>query len=365
MVASPEEAGTAIEAMRLGATNFLIKTANYYELLQLSINEVIDRFSEKQQTKETIISLKRRVAELEERLGISPEEAPEKQMSPEERRASLIQEVAHRLERGEINLPPYPQINVKFKELLNKGANAAEAHALLKKDVGISSKLISLSNSAYYRGVTENKTLEHAITRLGFRVTKNCVEVITNRSLYRASNKKYNDLLKALWEHSLACAYASEIASKILKLKAPEEVFTIGLLHDIGRLILLQLVSELETNGVFGKELDMSEVLETLNAHHGRFGAQLLKRWGFPEGYCQICMYHDNLEEADPVSKELLVIHMANLLVKSMGYGEAPEEEIDIENISSARFLKMTAPMLTEIKDGVTQIMQESQLGLS
>ena len=109
----------------------------------------------------------------------------------------------------------------------------------------------------------------------------------------------------------------------------------------------------------------MSEVLETLNAHHGRFGAQLLKRWGFPEGYCQICMYHDNLEEADPVSKELLVIHMANILVKTMGYGDAPGQAIDMEDISSAQFLKMTVPMLTQIKDEVTQIMQESQLGLS
>lgn len=360
MVTPPDDSKCAIEALRMGAHNYLVKTANYYELLDVSIKEALEKFNEREEMKETIITLKKRVVELEERIGTHGNEASEQ--SIEGSKTSLIQEITSRFKRGEINLPSYPEINIKFQELMNQGANVTQIASLLKKDIGISSKLISLSNSPFYRGITENKTLEQAISRMGLTETRKYVSIISNRALYMTNNSTYTDLLKKLWEHSLSCAYASEILSEIIKLKMPDEVFTMGLFHDIGKLMLLQIVAELESGGAFEYGVDKRELFKILNEYHGNFGGALLKKWRFPKEYPNISLYHHKLKEADPISKELLVVNLANIIVKTMGYGQEQPEKTDIENTDSFRFLKMTDTKIAVVKDHINEMMQNVTL---
>ena len=360
-----DDAKAAIEAMRVGAYNYIVKVGDYHEILNLSIKEAIDRFNEREQMKQTIIDLKNRVNELEGQLGIAGKE--DVQTSPPETRppetapakTNIVEEIISRFKRGDINLPSLPQINIRFNEMVNKGTNLQEVANLLKQDVAISSKLISVSNSVYYRGVVENKTLGQAISRLGVNTTKRYVETISNRSLYTTENKKFVELIEKLWEHSLSCAYASQIVSEALKLRLPDDPFTMGLLHDIGKLILLQVVAELELKGQLGEEADRAELFGTLDTYHGKFGSALLKRWEFSSGYVQVALYHDNLEEADPISKDLLVVHFANLLVKSMGYDQGQQAEIDVEKADSTHLLKLNSTMIDEVKDQVKRHMEE------
>ena len=95
------------------------------------------------------------------------------------------------------------------------------------------------------------------------------------------------------------------------------------------------------------------ELLNTLNTHHGKIGASILKKWEFSRGYIQIAMFHDNLVEADPISKELLVVHFANLLVKSMGYDQAQQAEVDVEGSESTSLLKVDPTMIAHVKEQV------------
>ncbi len=300
--------------------------------------------------------------ESEERLGASGTEdiqASSPKTKPPETKSSIIEEIILRFKRGEINLPSRPQINIKFKEMTNKGANLQEVGNLLKQDAAISFKLISVANSVYYRGVVESKTLGQAISRLGLNTTRQYVEAITNRSLYTAKNKKFVEFVEKLWEHSLSCAYASQIVSEVLRLNLPDDAFTTGLLHDIGKLVLIQIVGELETKGQLGEEVDAGELLNTFDTHHGKFGAALLKKWEFSSGYVQMAMYHENLEGTDPISKNLFIVHFANLLVKSMGYDQGQHAEIDVEDAESTRSLKLDSTMIGEIKDQVKGRMEE------
>ena len=271
----------------------------------------------------------------------------------ERKRDHIVGNIISTFKRGEITLPSLPQINTKFNEMVGKGANLQDVGDLLKKDAAISSKLISVANSVYYQGETETKNLGYAISRLGLDATKHYVDAICNRTLYTTSNQKFVGLIEKLWEHSLSCAYASETVSEAIKLKLPDDAFTTGLLHDIGKLVLIQVVADLEAQGKLGEEVDIVELLNTLNTHHGRIGATILKKWEFSKGYIQIAMFHDNLEEADPISKELLVVHFANLLVKSMGYDQAQQAEVDVEDAESTRLLKLDPTMIAHVKEQV------------
>lgn len=357
MLTPPDDVKGAIETMRVGTCNYIVKVGDYHKVLNLSIRQAIEKFDEQDQMKQTIITLKKRVNELEERVGAAGEE--DVQASPPGTSTSILDQIVFIFKRGEINLPSPPQITIKFKEMVNKGVSLQEIAFLLQQDAAISCKLISVSNSVYYGGLTENKTLGQAVARLGLTTTRQYVDAISNRALYVTKNKKFLEFIEKLWEHSLSCAYASQIVSEVLKLQLPDDAFTLGLMHDIGKLVLFQAVGELQRRKKLGKNVDTVELYNTVDTHHNKFGAALLKKWKFSSGYVQIAAYHDNLEEADPISKELLVVHFANLLVKSMGYDQTQQAEIDVEDAESTRLLRLNSTMIAQVKDQVKGRMEE------
>jgi len=361
MMTPPDDAMCAIEAMRAGAYNYIVKAGDYHNFLSLSIKEAIEKFNEKEQMKQTIIVLKNQVKDLESRLeiqNVKDVHSPASKNKTNEKADNIAEEIIARFKSGEINLPSMPKINVKFRELTNKGANIQEVANLLKQDVAISSKLISVSNSVYYKGIIENKTVEQSISRLGIDTTRRYVDVISNRALYTTNNKKFVDRIDNLWKHSLSCAYASQILTEVLKLKLSDDAFTLGLLHDIGKLILLQVVSELELKGHFGEEIDKESLSKTLDQYHGKFGAALLKKWKFSSVYSQVAMYHSDLSKADTISKGLLVVHNSNLLVKSMGFHHGNQVEIDFKNAESTRLLRVSPRMIDDVKGRVRRLMK-------
>ena len=303
-----------------------------------------------------IILKKLEKIELGER-AISPD-IEDSQASPLETKESVIDDIIFRFKHGEIDLPSLPQITIKFKEMVNRGTNLQEVADLLKQDPSISFKLISVANSVFYRGMVENKTVGQAIGRLGLNTTRRYVDAIAYRAFFTTANKKYIEFIENLWKHSLSCAYASQIVCDVLKIKLPDDAFTMGLLHDIGKLVLLQIVGELEIKGQLGKDVSSKELFNDLDTHHGKFGAALLKRHRFSEGYAKIAFYHDSLQEADPISNDIIVVHFSNLLVKSIGYNPSHQSEIDLENAESTRLLKLDSEIIPEIKEQVKKHME-------
>jgi hypothetical protein len=170
----PDNPRCAIDAIRAGAYNYIVKFGEFHELLNLSISEAIDKFGQIEQMRQTIISLKERIAELEEEFGQTarPQGFVDEVPVEPQKKSTIINEIAVRLKQGEINLPSIPEINVKFRQLLDAGADCREIADLLKQDVAISSKLIGVSNSAMYRGMSENKNLEQCIARPGMQTTQ-------------------------------------------------------------------------------------------------------------------------------------------------------------------------------------------------
>ncbi len=128
-----------------------------------------------------------------------------------------------------------------------------------------------------------------------------------------------------------------------------------GLLHDIGFLLLLQVISELENSNNFDVVIEKDSLLDFLKSHHGSFGRALLHRWKFPEQFAAVAMCHDDLDAADAPSTEIMMIHFANLLVESMGYGLEDPEEIDLENTQSAKSLGLNADAISGIKNKIAE----------
>ncbi|MBF0117828.1 MAG: HDOD domain-containing protein [Desulfobacterales bacterium] len=366
ILAPHDSAQVAVSAIRIGAYNYIVKIGDYKRVLNISITEALAKFNEREQMKQTIIALKKRINELEMRLGIdNKEEEGAVPANSSKAKVNIAEEIISRVKKGEINLPSLPQIIIKFNELIEKGAGIKDVADLLKQDMAISSKLISVSNSSYYRGATENTTIEQAIKRLGLAVTRQFVEVISNRALYTVSHKNYIELIEKLWEHSLACAYAAQLTCQILNIKLPNDAFTMGLFHDVGKLLLLQVIGEIEVKNPTVQRINRTELLKTIASFHGKFGAVILKRWDFPNPFIQIAICHDDLSQAEAITKDVLIIHFANLLVKSIGYDMLQGGEIDLEEAESAKLLKIELPFINKLKQQVQYEMEEIKKALN
>lgn len=279
--------------------------------------------------------------------------------APEPEKKNPLTKIIARFNRGEIELPPMPRIQTKFYALIKSGADVQEIGDLLRKDPAISSKIISISNSSYYRGITANISVEQAVSRLGLIVTKQTVDAISNRSLYLGTNPKYAEVMEGLWEHALSCAHACQVIIETKGLKLGDDPFTLGLLHDIGKLMLLRVMGEMEKNEKNGKGMDINEVKNSIEAHHGKTGAVLLKRWAFPGIFIKVAQLHDDLGDIPEPGNELLVVQLANVLVKSMGYGIPNEEGIEPETIRATAALDISPEQIVSIKEQVKIRMEE------
>jgi len=83
---------------------------------------------------------------------------------------------------------------------------------------------------------------------------------------------------------------------------------------------------------------------------HTRFGAVLLKRWGFADEFSQVALLHEGQDISDKMPKEILMINLARRIGNSLF-----DMEIDLATITSARFLRLNPGLLSTITEDVQQ----------
>lgn len=266
------------------------------------------------------------------------------------------------LNRGDIHLPTLPRIHPKFKALSKAGAPFGQIADLLRKDLALCAELIRLSNSTYYRGFVENKSLDQAVSRLGFAATEKVIEDICGRKLYSMTRKKYRRIIEQLLQHSLACAFSCEAIAKAKKLELEVDPFALGLLHDIGKLGFLQVIAELENKGRFDSDIGTEQVINYLNGYHELFGSQLLEYWKYPDPYVQTVLYHNSLDQAESLTAALGLVHLGNEMANKLGFVLEPANGDGVEE-STGDFLnglKPDAGTLQNIKNAAKDYMTAS-----
>jgi putative nucleotidyltransferase with HDIG domain len=268
---------------------------------------------------------------------------------------SVFAEILSKFKSGKINPPVMPQVVREMQAVIKQPKSTPEElAAVIEKDPTISLRLISVSNSPVYRGITEIRNVKTAIPRLGLKETLNIVMAIANKNLYESKNVKFKILMDKLWVHALACAYGAKLLAQFLKLGDPEKFFLMGLTHDIGKILLLNAFSEVSR----GKSLSMDAIEANIQEAHIGLGSLLLKRWGFDAEFINVISHHEDEEYSPDTVKEILVVNLSNILTRQIGFSLF-EEEVDFAEVQSAQVLKLESDKIETIGEEVKTIISD------
>lgn len=185
----------------------------------------------------------------------------------------------------------------------------------IKKDQGISSKIIKLVNSPFYGLRQEISSIDRATVLLGINTVKNLALAVSTEGYYNKHFNLYKSTGQRIWEHSVAVAMLSESMAEMVGEDA-DALYLAGLMHDIGKSILVDfLVKEVDTT---------EDELAQLGIDHTTVGGTILKKWSVADGIATAVMNHHEKAE-DTYSK---IVYYANKIEKQRSDRQAIIGEI-------------------------------------
>ena len=135
------------------------------------------------------------------------------------------------------NLPTIPTVLAKILQLVDaETASGKELIAVVERDQALTGKLLRLANSAFFGQSRRVATIPRAVVLLGFSTVRNLALSVKVWETLGAGVARSR--LEELWRHAVAVAMATKALATRLRAGDPEEAFTAGLLHDVGRLLL-------------------------------------------------------------------------------------------------------------------------------
>ena len=214
---------------------------------------------------------------------------------------------------------------------------------LIGKDQVLASRLLQMANSAYCAPLQEIATIPDAVVRVGVDGVRNMVFTVCFSSrMYDPAI--YGEQGRRLIEHGLGAAYVARMVAETAGVDE-DEAFLYGLLHDIGKLLILKLAFDSKRRT--GAAVPAGEVAAALDEHHASFGGITLKRWGLPLSLEEPIRCHHDYRSASTAPRKAMVASVANRLTHRYGFG-CDQDAYNIVGDPAFRQLGLDAAWLAE-----------------
>ncbi len=259
-----------------------------------------------------------------------------------------------RIEGGKIDLPLLPNVVMEVMQLSSsENADARKIADMLHRDQTLAGHVLRLANSPAYKPKMPIVSLQQAVSRLGLtQLCEIAYTVSVKGQVFKG--KGYEQDVRFLWQHAVGAAvYAKELA-RMLDYDL-DKAFLWGLLHDVGKPVVLLTLTELQ------KELDIrlerDVVLAAMDAYHAQVGGMLADRWSLPTMVKESILYHHNYFSAPTCVEAAMVTCLADQL----SYHLLAPEEVPADSIRDDRVvshLRCSAENLAALLDKGDEIMQ-------
>lgn len=230
-----------------------------------------------------------------------------------------------------VSLPVLPVMYNRLCELIQNDADIKDIAKTIEQDPAIAAKILQVVSCSLYS--LKTGSVKQAISYLGLA---NLQAIVFSCIVFDFVDKaKFSDTVKKLfWLHANQTnRLLNAIYEQLLKKKVPERAATAGLLHDIGRILLMLNCREeyrwiLKRTQAEGRSLHLVE-MEELNLCHQTMGAYLLNLWGLPYELVEAALFHHDPFNKEVTDRELVVaVHLADYLAWKR-LGQTPLSTLD------------------------------------
>jgi HD-like signal output (HDOD) protein len=207
-----------------------------------------------------------------------------------------------------------------------------EVTKLVQVDQGMSLRVLRMANSVYYAPSQPILDVQDAILYIGLNTFRGAV--VSTRVIEKTCHIRQETLdWKEFWTHGASVGHltvelASHLKTSDLNL---ESYYLMGLLHDIGKVVLAHLMPEkfdlLYAESILARRAPSFAEKEALGIDHGHLGAWYLEKQGIPLALCEAVRFHHvPLAEAKPQARHALVVQLADLLARHYHLGRSGNE---------------------------------------
>ncbi len=262
-----------------------------------------------------------------------------------------------------------PVVAMAVNELINDpNSSSADIADVLKKDQVLTAKILRLVNSSYYAIPGGVADVQRALAFLGFNTLAQLVLGLSVFSLFSTLNDEDFSMLD-FWRHALGAAVCSELLAKRLKFPRPEEAFTCGLLHDIGKLVLHEIDPDRLKdilNESKKRECSFVEVEREWDLPgHSYLGEVIATKWGLPQVIRLAIRYHhfdvSKMESVLASAKPVIqIVRLANTLCVKNHVGKSGDCSNGEVTPDLLQPLGLTSAEIPEIEETLQKDMERA-----
>jgi putative nucleotidyltransferase with HDIG domain len=221
-----------------------------------------------------------------------------------------------------VELATLPVVAMEVNRMLADDAiSVQEMTRVIEKDQAIVAKILKLVNSSFYGFRSQINNLPHAVVILGFKSLHSAVLSIAVSQVFSKDFKCESFDMADFWFHSVAVALVAQKFAEQTSLCEPEEAFTAGLLHDIGKVILVQYFpeefrrvwQEQQENGLTSVEAEKI-IIDTT---HSQIAARVARKWLLPQSLLDVLRCHHDVNLKMESRDLTLLVHGADLVVNT------------------------------------------------
>lgn len=234
-------------------------------------------------------------------------------------------------------LPTLPEIIIRvLQKIDDEGSSATDLGAILEQDHVITARILRLANSAFYGFPSQVESVQRAIVLIGYNEVRMLALATSVFDTFRQLRQYALDP-HDFWLHALGAAKAAAVISGGMRgVCNPQNCFTAGLLHDIGKYALAAVLQNTYRNIVQDaqkRNLPLREAEQmTLNTTHAEVGAWLAEQWCFPETLRRPIADLYTCQNGKNHHPETLVVSLADSVSRLAKFGTAgdpPDPPID------------------------------------
>ncbi len=256
--------------------------------------------------------------------------------------------------------PQLPQVMLRLIKACNsEKTSIKELTEIISADPSLTSRIMQILGSSYLNLPKSVNSIETAVDYLGKDTIQNIAISTTAMRFFNFSESAPKSIIGKIWYHSYKCGVIARKMAEENNFPNPDEFFLAGLLHDIGRLVLLQNFPEdynaiLQTSS--NEKQTISAEMEMFGADTPQISAWLLSQWNLnPLISDAVFFINESIQQIEGALSHVKVVFISNFLARHDALEKIPDI-ISLTDIPLTRLEQIVIAAEKEVLEMATNL---------